>query len=164
MEKKQKYKPKQKVVLKRKDKQFLETYIKKGLHNARCITRAKILLRSHAGETDVYIANQEGCTRTMSRDVRIRYNKYGLNVALYDRPRSGQPPKLDAKAEAYLIATACSDSPEGSDHWTLALLQEKMIADKKVESISTVALWHRLKKHDIKPWREKNVVYSEANT
>lgn len=155
---------KQTVILTKEDKRFLEIYIRKGVHSARCILRAKILLRSNKGETDIYITKQEGCSRTMARDVRVRYHKYGLDVALNDRPRSGQPPKLDAQAEAFLIATACSEAPEGSDHWTLELLRKKMIEKKKVKSISTVALWHRLNKQDIKPWREKNVVCGEVNT
>ena len=154
---------KQTVVLTKKDATFLKTYIKKGVHSARCILRAKILLRSDGGETDIYIAKQEGCSRTMVKDVRVRYHKHGLNVALNDRPRSGQPSKLDTQAEAFLIATACSEAPLGSDHWTLELLRKKMIKEKKVKNISTVALWHRLNKQDIKPWREKNVVCGEIN-
>lgn len=154
---------KQTVILTEEDTRFLKTYIKKGVHSARCILRAKILIRSNDGETDVSIARQEGCNRTTARDVRIRYHKHGIDVALNDRPRPGQPSKLDAQAEAFLIATACSDAPEGSDHWTLELLRKKMIEKKKVKNISTVALWHRLNKQGIKPWREKNVVCGEIN-
>ena len=38
------------------------------------------------------------------------------------------------------------------------------IKDKKVKTISTVALWHRLKDRKIKPWREKNVVRADDHT
>jgi MoxR-like ATPase len=157
---KEKRKLKQEVMLSRKDTELLKVFVKKGIHSAREITRAKILLRSNRKETDVFIAAQEDCSRSMVKDVRIRYSTHGLDFALYDRPRSGQPPKLDAKTEAFLIATACSDAPEGNDHWTLELLREKMIKDKKVESISTVTLWNRLNSQGIKPWTEKNVVCS----
>ena len=148
------------VLLSAEDRNILTTFTKKGTHKARCITRAKILLRSDRGETDVSIQHHEGCGRTMVKDVRARYCAGGIEVALFDRPRSGQPPKLDEHAEAYLIATACSEAPEGHDHWTLELLREKMITEKKVKSISTVALWKRLDKKGIKPWVEKNVVCS----
>lgn len=87
----------------------------------------------------------------------------GLTRALYDAARPGQPPKLDDNAEAHLVAIACSDPPQGSDHWTLELLRQRMIQDGKVTDISTVALWKRLKKRGIKPWREKNVVHSHAD-
>jgi hypothetical protein len=60
------------------------------------------------------------------------------------------------------VALACSDPPEGSDHWTLELLQQKMIEDGKLTKISTVALWKRLKDRGIKPGREKNVVHPYA--
>jgi hypothetical protein len=86
-----------------------------------------------------------------------------MDRALYDAARPGQAPKLDTKAEAHLVAIACTDPPEGSDHWTLELLQERMISDGKVDSISTVAIWKHLSKRGIKPWREKNVVHSEAD-
>jgi hypothetical protein len=60
-----------------------------------------------------------------------------------------------------LVAIVCSDPPAGNDHWTLELLQKQMIKDKKVKSISTVALWKRLNNRGIKPWREKNAVRSD---
>ena len=139
---------------------LLHSITKKGTHKARVITRAHILLKLNKKvHIDAIAREQDTSTRTVKRMLN-RWSAGGLDFALYDRPRPGQPPKLDTKAEAYLIATACSDAPEGSDHWTLELLRKKMIKDKKVKDISTVALWHRLNKQDIKPWREKNVVYS----
>lgn len=37
----------------------------------------------------------------------------GLEYALQDRPHPPKPRKLDGKQEAFLVATACSDAPEG---------------------------------------------------
>ena len=36
--------------------------------------------------------------------VRRRFADGGLDAALYDRPRPGAAPKLDAKGEAHLVA------------------------------------------------------------
>jgi len=145
------------------DQAHLHAIIKKGKHNARVITRARILLYSHEGVGKDVIAASLGIGRSTVQRARDHYREGSLIRALYDAPRSGQPAKLNEKAEVHLVALACSDPPAGSDHWTLELLQERMIKDKQVKTISTVTLWKRLKNRGIKPWREKNVVYPYAH-
>jgi len=142
----------------KKDVSRLQAIIHRGKHNTRVVTRARILLLTRKGEGKDGIATGLGIGRSTVQRIRDHYRTGGLERALYDAPRTGQPPKLDEKAEAHLVALACSDPPEGRDHWTLELLQKQMIGDGKVRHISTVALWKRLKKRGIKPWREKNVV------
>jgi len=151
------------IALTRAERATLRTLLKKGTHKARELTRARVLLKSADGMAQARIANDENVNRSTVKDVRDRFREGGLERALRDAPRSGQPRKLDDKAEAHLIALACSDAPEGRDHWTLELLQRQMIRDKKVKAISTVALWHRLKNRAVKPWREKNVVHPEGH-
>ena len=141
----------------------IQAIIHRGKHNTRVVTRARILLLTSQGEGKDGIAVQLGIGRSTVQRTRDHYRAGGLNRALYDAPRPGQPPKLDDNAEAHLVAIAFSDAPEGRDHWTLELLQERMIADKKVKTISTVAIWKHLKKRGIKPWREKNVVHSRLD-
>jgi transposase len=151
------------IQLSRKKQEELQAIIRRGRHQARVITRARMLLLSHNGDGKDAIACHLEIGRSTVQRVRDRDREGGLERALYDAPRPGQAPKLDDNAEAHLVAIACSDSPEGRDHWTLELLQERMIADKKVDTISTVAIWKHLKKRGIKPWREKNVVHSEPH-
>lgn len=147
----------------KKELKQLHSITRRGKHNTRVVTRARILLLTNAGKGKDTIAAMLGTGRSTVQRARDHYRGNGLNRALYDASRSGTPPKLSDKAEAHLIALACSDPPKGRDHWTLELLQKRMIKDKKVETISTVALWQRLKKRGIKPWREKNVVYPQAH-
>ncbi len=151
------------VRLSKKSLLQVNSIIHKGMHPSRVITRARILLRSHEGMSKSQISSELDVHQSTVRRVRSRYHASGLSQALYDDPRSGRPPKLDEHAEAYLVALACSDPPEGHDHWTLELLQRQMIKDKQVKTISTVALWKRMREHDLKPWREKNVVHPEYN-
>ena len=142
----------------------LRTMLRKGDAKARVTNRARILLALDQGTDTNRVAHEAFVsTKTIGR-IQERFAEGGLMRALYDLPRSGQPTKLDTKAEAYLVALACSDAPDGRDHWTLELLQKHMIKDKRVKSISTVALWHRLNKRKIKPWREKNVVHPERHS
>jgi len=151
------------IQLSREKQAQLHAIIRRGTHNARVVTRARILLLSFKGKGKDAIASQLGVGRSTVQRTRDHYRDGGLDRALHDAPRSGQPPKLDEKAEAHLVALACSDAPEGRNHWTLELLQERMIQDGKAASISTVALWKRLQKRGIKPWREKNVVHSQGD-
>lgn len=158
-----KHQPKHVVTLTTEERKKLRDITKKGTQRARVIQRATLLLKSADGWKDKEIATDlETTTRTVE-NVRARFASGGLDRALYDAARSGQPRKLDDKAEAHLIALACTDPPEGADHWTLELLAEKMVTDKKVKTISSVAIMHYLHRNDLKPWREKNVVYPRGN-
>jgi len=136
---------------------------KHGEHNARVITRARILLLSHAGRGKDALAKTLGINRTTVQDVRNRYRKGGIARALYDAPRPGRPAKITDAGEAHLVALATSAPPQGEERWTLELLRKRMIRDGKApKEISTVALWKRLTARHIKPWREKNVVRTGA--
>ncbi len=150
------------IELSKKERSQVQAIIRTGKHNARVLTRARILLKSYEGLSKSEIVRHLDIGESTVKRTRVHYRENGLDRALYDAPRSGQPKKLDDKAEAHLVALACSNPPEGRAHWTLELLQKQMIKDKKVKEISTVALWHRLTERSIKPWREKNVARSES--
>ncbi len=151
------------IQLSKKEEEQLHTIIGRGRNSARVITRARILILTHTGEGKDTIAEHLQIGRSTVQRVRDRYREGGIDRALYDAPRPGQRSKLDTKTEAHLIAIACTNPPEGRDHWTLQLLQERMITDKKVDTISTVAIWKHLTKRGIKPWLEKNVVPSDPD-
>ncbi len=152
--------PKHTITLSNQEKNQLKEITRKGKHSARVIKRARVLLKSEGGLIDKEIADQMEVEISTVERIRYRFAEGGITRALYDAPRSGQPGKLDVKAEAHLIATACSDPPEGRSRWTLEMLRKKIIKDKKVKTISTVAIWEHLTNRGIKPWLEKNVVHS----
>ncbi len=58
----------------------------------------------------------------------------------------GQKRKLDERAEAHIVAIACSDPPEGHTHWTLKLLADKAVELGYVESIARETVRQSLKK------------------
>ncbi len=82
---------------------------------------------------------------------RRRYVLEGLEAALYDKPRPGAKPKITGDVEAQLTLLACSTPPEGKARWTLQLLADKLVELQLVESISDVAVMHRLKKTSSNP-------------
>ena len=153
------------IQLSKADLVHLQTIIRRGKHNVRVVIRARILLYSHEGESKDAIAQRLGIGKSTVQRIRDKYKKGGRDVALYDAPRSGHPPKITDAGEAHLVALATSAPPEGSARWTLELLRKQMVADGKApKEITTVALWKRLTARHIKPWREKNVVHSNAYT
>lgn len=151
------------IKLSKKEQRQLHNIIRRGTHNARIVTRARILLKSQEGYTDKVIGEHTGASRRTIQRIRKRYHAKGLEYALREEFRPGAPEKLNPKAEARLVAIACSSPPEGTHHWTLELLRERLMKEKVVSSITKVAIWYRLKERGIKPWREKNVVYSKDN-
>jgi hypothetical protein len=84
--------------------------------------------------------------------------------AINDAPRPGQPKKITTKHEAFVIATACTDAPKGHNHWTLPELKRVLLKRyKTLTSVSDERIRHILIASDLKPWREKNVVYPESH-
>lgn len=157
-----KYQQKHIVKLSAQEKRQLQTIVSSGRHKAREIQRAQVLLKSNQGIKDGDIAGHVGITVRSVERIRLRYSKGKLKTAVYDAPRSGQPPTITDDAEAQLVAIACSSPPQGAAVWTLELLKQKLLKDRVVKQISTVAIWHHLKERGIKPWREKNVVHSQS--
>ncbi len=60
--------------------------------------------------------------------------------------RPGQRRKLDGRAEATLIATACTEAPAGHEHWTLRLLAGKLVQLGVVDTVSYETVRRTLKK------------------
>lgn len=139
------------VHLPREDQDFLEKFVSTGNHSAREYRRAMTLLLSDKGKTDVEIHEIFNVsTRTIER-TRQRYVTGGLDSALFELPRPGQPKKLSSSQEQRIIAIACSAAPEGRSHWTLELLREEVINQGIVDTISKETIRILLKRNDTKP-------------
>lgn len=151
------------VKLSSDDRKYLSRFVSTGKHSAREFHRVLALLWSYRGKTDEEIADLIGVSTSTVQRIRKRYVTGGLDKALHDLPRPGQPKKLSPKQEAYIIAIACSDPPTGRNHWTLELLREEAINRGIIDKISTEPIRILLKKHNLKPWRKKNMVYSRIN-
>jgi hypothetical protein len=53
---------------------------------------------------------------------------------------------------------ACSEAPDGRARWTVRLIAEQAIKRKLVPKVGRETIRILLESHDLKPWREKNVV------
>jgi transposase len=133
------------VTLDAEEREHLEHLLHRGTHATRQVTRARILLKAAEGWEDRAIAEALSVGRATVERTRQRFVEAGLG-ALADRPRPGTLPKLDTKAEARLIAEACSTAPEGRQRWTLHLLAARVVALGLAASYSYESVRRVLKK------------------
>jgi transposase len=117
-------------------RQQLQHVISRGKSSARVITRARILLKAADGANDEQIVEALGTSRATVERIRCRFATDGLDAAIKDKPQKGRPRALSSKQAAHLIAIACSDAPDGHDHWPLRLVGQKLVELGYVESIS----------------------------
>ncbi len=133
------------------DRTQLERLTRRGQRSALVINRARILLKTDEGWSASQVAAAlDTSPRTVFR-IKRRYAEPGLEGVLHGRPQANRYRKLDDRGEANLIALACSDAPEGHDHWTLRLLADKVVQLGVVESLSYETVRLRLKKTSSSP-------------
>lgn len=144
---------KYRVTLTDEERRELHDLIAAGKAAAKRLAHARILLKADAAPggpawTDDRIAESvEVSTATVER-VRRRFVEQGLEAALVRKPqdRPSRLPKLDGRAEAHLVALACSKPPEGRQEWTMQLLADKLVELEVVESISDETVRRTLQK------------------
>jgi transposase len=134
------------ITLGRDEVKYLREIIGKGRHSARTITRARILLLAHEGKRDYEIANALGIGRSTVWRIKKRYLAEGLQSALSEKYRPGQPRKYTEKHEAEIIALACTTPPKGSKRWSIALLTEELRKKKGLETVNRESVRLVLKK------------------
>jgi hypothetical protein len=101
------------------------------------------------------IARNVGVGTSTVYRTKERFVEEGLQPALSEAPRPGQPRKLSADEEALLVATACSRPPAGRARWTLDLLAGEMVRLTSHATLSGDTVGRRLAEMDLKPWLHK---------
>jgi transposase len=136
------------VKLNEQERQTLQKIVRSGKDKARKITRGRILLLADesSGKTDEEISDALNVCRATIFNIRRRYCQEGLERAMGEGARSGQPPKFKGKAAAKITAIACSTPPEGQARWSLRLLADRVVELNIVESISHQSVSNILKK------------------
>ena len=141
------------VCLTTENRQELESLIRSGESSARTQTRARILLLTDENQKKKKgteeIASVLMCSLPTITNIRKKFVEGGVENALYDKARPGAIPKITGEVEAQLTLLACSAPPEGRARWTLQLLADRLVELKLVDSISDVAVMHRLKKMNL---------------
>jgi len=139
------------VTLTSEEREQLEAMVSKGKAAAYKIKHAHILLAADENGPNLKdddIAEAFRCHRNTVANVRQRFVEQGLDAAV-DRKRRETPPvakKLDGRAEARLIAVACSTPPAGRAKWTMQMLADELVVLGVVDSLSRETARTTLKK------------------
>jgi transposase len=140
------------VLLTEAQRAELHGLIGSGVAPARMLTRARILLKANHGEggagwSDRAIAGALDINPSTVLRVRQQFIREGLAATLArKRPDRVYERALDGAQEAHLIALACSETPDGADHWSLRLLADELVRLEVVATISHETVRQTLKK------------------
>jgi transposase len=146
------------VQLTKKDRKQIAGMLNKGWESARVLRRALILRELGQGQTSGQVASHVGVASKTVRSVARRYEEEGLESALYEKPRPGQRRVLDEGQSQRIIALVCGPPPEGRARWSVRLLAQEAVKRKLVRRVGRETIRILLQNHELKPWREKNVV------
>lgn len=142
------------IELSESERSELEAIVKTGKQPARVRQRAQTLLWSDAGKPDKEIAQLHGITPLTVATTRQRWAE---EKRIADKPKPGREKKLDGKQEAFLVALACSDAPDGRENWTMQLLADKLVELCVVDDpISDETVRRTLKKMNYNPGVKTN--------
>jgi putative transposase len=146
------------VQLGKSDRQRLAAMLAKGREPARVLRRASMLRQLDQGQTAAQVAGNVGVARKTVRAIARRYEEQGLESALYEKPRPGKQRVLDAGQSQRIVAMVCGSAPEGRARWSVRLIAEEAVKRKLVQQVGRETIRILLQTHELKPWREKNVV------
>jgi putative transposase len=145
--------------LKTQDRKELEQMLSGGIQQVRVVLRALVLLQLDDGLSAPRVAQVVPFTAQAIRVIAKRYREEGLQRALFEKKRTGHAELLQASDKQRIIAMACSQPPEGRSRWTVRLIAEEAVKRKLVPGVGRETIRILLQSHDLKPWREKNVVH-----
>jgi putative transposase len=150
------------IALKQRDRQQIDQLLAGGLQGVRTTLRALALRQLDQRQSTPAVGASLGLSAKAVWQIGKRYLDGGLERALFDAARPGKAPALDPQQQQRIIAVVCSPPPEGRTRWTVRLLTEEVIKRKLVPHVGRETIRVLLESHDLKPWREKNVVRGEV--
>jgi putative transposase len=142
----------------KKDQRELEKMLSGGVQPVRAVLRAMALLQLAKGNSAPRIAEFIPLTPQAIRKVGHRYVEGGFERAVYEKERPGAAGLLEDSQKQRIIAMVCAGPPEGYARWTVRLVAEHAVKKRLVPRVGRETIRVLLLSHDLKPWREKNVV------
>lgn len=138
------------------DREFLVKLTTTGVHSARMIMRARVLLEldENAGPVAdrAVIAQRVGTSTNTVRSIAKRFTDADGDVlaTIGRKPRETPPvaPIVTGEVEARLIALACSTPPEGYGSWSLRLLERHVALVEDLPDLDHSTIGRVLKKRN----------------
>ena len=138
------------------DREFLVKLTTTGVHPARMIMRARVLLELDQSAGPVpdraVIAQRAGTSTNTVRAIAKRFAETDGDVlaTIGRKPRETPPvaPIVTGEIEARLIALACSTPPEGYGRWSLRLLERHVALVEDLPDLDHSTIGRVLKKRN----------------
>jgi putative transposase len=137
------------IRLSKSEKEYLSNFVKSGKRNAKEIEHAYILLALNKKKPISAIIDFYEASRTTIWRIKSKYIENGLDAALTDAPRSGQPSKYSDKGEAEIVALACTQAPTGRARWTLRLMEQELRKRDELKTVNRETIRLVLKKRNV---------------
>ncbi len=118
------------------DRERVEELLSGGVQDVRTVLRALALQQLDRGLSTPAVGSVVGQAGKTVRQIGQRYLAGGLERALFDAPRPG----------------------EGFARWSVRLPAAETVRRGIVPTVNREVIRMLLESHDLKPWREKNVV------
>ena len=150
------------VILTQAEREELQAIKSKGSHRSQKVLNALILLNCDQGEhqphrsTNKQISKILGISGRKINRVKKKFVEQGLDVALHGKKADRvYKKKVDGDLEARIIATSCSEPPEGFSRWSLRMLADRMVELDYVDELSHETVRQVLKKTKLNPGSKK---------
>ena len=137
--------------------------IEKGVVSKERQNRARILLKADCGEfgenwKDPQISEAFYVSVKTVERIRKSLVEDGFDDTLNRKMPPERKRIIEGQEEAYLIALACGEPPDGRSGWTLSLLADKMVECKYVDAVSRDTISRAFKKTNLNLGKKKNGV------
>ena len=148
---------KNEIKLTAEERKELQKFSKTGVHSAKLIKRAEIILlldTSESGKATTFgeITRKLDVSETTITNVKKDFfAAEDIKAFLQRKQRTSPPvePKITGEVEARIIALACSEAPAGCARWTVRLIADKSVELQIVDSLSFKSVQRLLKKRSL---------------
>ncbi len=140
--------PKATLVLSSEQREQLEGLASSRSLPAGLVRRAKIILLSASGKTNLEIAQQLEMTNATIGKWRRRFLQQGVS-GLHDELRPGRPRPISDERVAQLVRKTLETKPKGETHWSL----RQIAAETRVSKSTVHRIWQAF---GLQPHRQKH--------
>jgi len=137
------------IKLSKKELNYLANEKSKGNLSVRKYNRINILLLLSKGKGNGEIEDFLGVDRITIWRTKNRYTDRGIEAALEEDARPGQPVKYSTDHEAELAALACGPCPVGRKRWTIRLLTKTLKSKPGFKTLNRETVRLGLKKMNV---------------
>ncbi len=137
------------IKLRKSELTYLDSYKVSSKLSLREYNRLNILLLLHKRKRVNEISDFLNVDRITIWRTKNRYLKYGIQKALEEDKRPGQPVKYATDHQAELAALACGPCPGGRRRWTIRLLTEELKKKPGFQTINRESVRVTLKKMNV---------------